>query len=176
VLTFMGILMVNDTQKTIIASAATLRGAIITSYAQVENLLADIVLRSRLLPEYNALPKGLPYKLSTRIARVRQLVGMPGPLTKYKDEFTMIADELKRFEEIRHFMAHGLLIVRHRDDGTASLIYRMFRESKASGVEEGVLETNLDQLQGSAIKIGLYTARAVTLFRDVYRAHDLAPP
>jgi hypothetical protein len=73
-------------------------------------------------------------------------------------------------------MAHGLLIVRHRDDGTASLIYRMFRESKASGVEEGVLETNLDQLQGSAIKIGLYTARAVTLFRDVYRAHDLAPP
>jgi hypothetical protein len=127
------------------------------------------------MAEYNTLPPRLPYTLKSRIARVGQLVGMPGPLAKYKADFERISAELQQFEELRHFMAHGLLTVRTGDDGNHQLIYRMYRETKGHAIEEGRLETNLDQLQSAAEQIGRYSIRAVTLFRDVYSAHNLVP-
>jgi hypothetical protein len=48
--------------NTVMADAAMLRGAIVTSYAQVEHLLADIVLRCQPMAEYSNLPQTFPYK------------------------------------------------------------------------------------------------------------------
>jgi hypothetical protein len=159
----------------VLLTAAAMRGAIITSYAQVEHLLADIVLRCQPMADYSGLPKTLPYKLETRIALVRQIVGMPGPLQKYQAEFEKIIVELLEFEELRHFMAHGLLQVHTDGDGSHTLIYRMHRQAKGSTIEEGTVTTDLPQLEYAAKQIADHALRAVNLFRDVYRDHSLAP-
>ena len=127
------------------------------------------------MPEYNALPQTLPYRLETRIARVRQLVAMAGPLSKYKVDFEKIASEIRQFEKLRHFMAHGLLHVQTAEDGSHRLTYRMYRAVKGPSIEEGVMATNLVELEKAAMKIGLYAKRALTLFHDVYKAHNLEP-
>jgi hypothetical protein len=160
---------------TIILAAATLRGAIITSYAQIEHLLVDIIVRCQPMPEYAQLPQGFPYKLTTRIARVRKLVGMRGPLAKYQSDFENIVGELQQYEQLRHFMAHGLLVVRNSEDGSHSLTYRMYRETKGPTVEEGTIVSNLEELGNAAKQIALYAKGAVALFRDVYCAHNLEP-
>lgn len=159
----------------VVADAAMLRGAIVTSYAQVEHLLADIVLRCQPMAEYSNLPQTFPYKLETRIARVRDIVGMAGPLQKYKSAFENVITELLKFEELRHFMAHGLLHIRTGDDGGHILIYRMHRQAKGSTIEEGTMVTNLPQLEDAARQVAHYALQAVSLFRDVYRDHNLAP-
>jgi len=170
-----GKMAITSADKAVIGNAAALRGAIITSYAQVEYLLADIVLRCQPMAEYSTLPQTFPYKLETRIARVRDIVGMSGPLQKYKDEFEKVITELLKFEELRHFMAHGLLHVRASCVGDHILIYRMHRQTKGSTIEEGTITTNLPQLEDAAQKIAHYSLQTASLFHDVYRDHSLAP-
>ena len=160
--------------KAILSRAAEHRGRIITSYAQVEHLLADIVVRCRVLPEYAKLPKPFPFRLETRIARVRQMVNMPGPLSAYAAPFEAIITDLARYAELRHFMARGLLIVSTTSSGAHLLEYRMYRVTK-DGEQEGFIHTNLDQLWQAAAEIAEYAQRAVHLFHDVYLRHNLEP-
>ena len=159
--------------RAVIGQAATLRGCIITSYAHVEHLLADIVIRCQALPEYAALPKSYPHKLRTRIARVQQLLSLPGPLAQYKQQFECLLAELGRFEEIRHFMAHGLLIARVRPNQWHELRYQMLGQAKGQRVEEGRMVTDLDQLSNAAREIAQWSQQAVTLLRDIYLRHDI---
>lgn len=161
-----------DPLHAIHGEAAMLRGIIITSYAQVEHLLADILVRCQLLTAYATLPASLPYRFETRVARVRKIVAMPGPLARYKDEFEQVITELQRFEEIRHFMAHGLLVVNISKYNCPELKYRMYRERK-EGVEEGLMVTNLTQLHNAALEIARHSQRTVTLFHKVYHRHKL---
>jgi hypothetical protein len=161
--------------KATIAQAACLRGSIITSYAQVEHLLGDIVMRCWSLPEYATLPKSFPYKLKTRIARVRELLRLPGPLSIYSDMFEDIIVELQQYEELRHFMAHGLISVLAQRGGGYRLFYRMHSDTKA-GPQEGSLDLDLEELEAYAKMVAQCAQRAVTLFRNVYMAHRLQQP
>jgi CMP-2-keto-3-deoxyoctulosonic acid synthetase len=72
-------------------------------------------------------------------------------------------------------MAHGLLIVRTNDNSGYSLIHHMYRKAQGRPIEEVVMAIDLDQLQSAAMQIGVYCVRAVTLFRDVYRVHNITP-
>ena len=161
----------NEYQLSVISQAAFLRGSIITSYAQVEHLLADIFLRCQPMPDYNSLPAKFPFKLATRIKLVRQMVGMPGPLAIYGERFESVISRLLEFEEIRHFMAHGLLHVKTRKDEWHELVYRMYRQK--DNIEEGQMVTDLTQLDFAAREVGKYSTQAVSLFRDVYLEHKI---
>jgi hypothetical protein len=60
----------SDSEMTeLIRNAHFLRGAIISSYAEVEFLLTDLNMRCRAVPAYAAIAAGLPYKLESKIVR-----------------------------------------------------------------------------------------------------------
>jgi hypothetical protein len=74
-----------------------LRGRIITSYSQVEFILADISV---------ILDLKFPYFISKRIAAAKAIAERPG-YESYREELREICDGLGEFDEIRLFMAHG---------------------------------------------------------------------
>ena len=76
---------VPDRRKQVLDRAAFLRGTIITSYAQVEHLLANLSVRCRNKPEYSLLTRTFPYRLESRLKAVRAAAGT-GPLATYRAE------------------------------------------------------------------------------------------
>lgn len=56
-------LTASDQEEADIRAVQLIRGAIITAYAQVEFLLADLYLRARCIPEYAHLDNRFTYRL-----------------------------------------------------------------------------------------------------------------
>jgi hypothetical protein len=102
---------VPDEFKALVNHAIYLRGNVITSYAHIEFLLADICLKAWQRSEYSHLAGAFPYKTDSRIKAVRALFECDGPLKAYRDGVQPALDKLLDFEERRHFFAHGLFIV-----------------------------------------------------------------
>jgi hypothetical protein len=76
---------VGDESKALVNHALYLRGNIITSYAHIEFLLADICLKAWQLDEYAHLAGAFPYKTDSRIKAVRALFEGEGPLKRYRE-------------------------------------------------------------------------------------------
>ena len=64
---------VSDSTKAIVNHAVYLRGNIITSYAHIEFLLADICVKAWQLEQYKHLAGKFPYSVDSRIKAVRIL-------------------------------------------------------------------------------------------------------
>lgn len=156
-----------DGQKEIIKTAALLRGTIITSFAQVEFVLADFAVKCERFPEYKLLIKKFPYRLEDRIKAVQALIAAPGPLAAYREEIQLLINRILKFEEMRHFLAHGCLIVKVSGEGHL-LEYRMYRPVKGGRLELGFLETNVDQLSYAAKEIASYAQSIMLPFRKMY--------
>jgi hypothetical protein len=135
-----------DENKVLVNHAVYLRGNIITSYAHIEFLLADICLKAWQLPEYAHFAGAFPYKTDSRIKAARALFEGEGPLKQYREGIQPALDELLDFEELRHFVAHGLLIV------NATLEYRLYRTTK-QGTAIAFMETSASDLDGVALEI-----------------------
>jgi len=73
-----------EAAKAMVSQATFLRGSIITSYAHIEFLLADICVKLWQKPEYQHLAGAFPYKTDSRIKAVRTLFDAEGPLKTYR--------------------------------------------------------------------------------------------
>ena len=76
------------------------RGWIVNSYAQFEHLLLDLVMRSKAIPDYGALR--VPYRTHKRIAEVRRLCAMQGPLEAFGGQIIELIDRFMAFEKPRN--------------------------------------------------------------------------
>ena len=86
--------MQNQAHRDLIDEAIYLRGRIVSAYAQVEFLLADLVAK---------LEDRFAYLIDTRIKGVKKIAEMPG-YEVYKQELDRVCDELLVYDELRHFM------------------------------------------------------------------------
>ena len=84
------------------------RGWIVGCYAQIEFILGHFVVECRRFPEYVHLTERLPYSLDTRVQKVSAILLTPGPLSHWNEAFSPLIDALQHFEELRHFLSHGL--------------------------------------------------------------------
>jgi hypothetical protein len=73
-----------------------LRGRVITAYAQVEFLLADIAVKLELK---------FPYLISKRLKAAKRIAERAG-YESYRDELIAICDGLAEHDETRNFLAH----------------------------------------------------------------------
>lgn len=158
---------VNDAAKAMVNHAIHLRGTIITSYAHIEFLLADICLKAWQRKEYAHLAGAFPYKTDTRIKAVSTLFDIDGPLKGYRPGVQAVLDQLLHFEELRHFVAHGLMIVTPNPLSNPKLQYRLYRTTKR-GTEIGFLETTALELTNLSLKIGELLHEMLTTFRCIY--------
>jgi hypothetical protein len=154
--------MISDLQKKVVNDAAYFRGCILTSYAQVEFLLADISVK---------LDLKFPYLISKRIKAVMQIAERPG-YEIYKDDLQSVCDELLQYDEIRNFMAHGFLIVTTDLEGQNLLEYQMYQRV-GEHFNHVLIQTNLTMLERAANDVTRYVERAVRLFGRIYTERKL---
>jgi hypothetical protein len=158
---------VSEEDSALVNDAVYLRGNIITSYAHIEFLLADICLKAWQLGEYAHLAGPFPYKIESRIRAVRALLEIDGPLKAYREGIQPALDTLLDFEERRHFIAHGLLIVTPMPPSDAMLEYRLYRTTK-QGTAIAFFETSASDLQDVALKIGTLQHEMLMTFERIY--------
>ena len=157
--------------RRIVKQVNLLRGAYIGSYAQVEFLLADICVKAWELPAYKHLCAKFPYRAGSRVKAANAIFDCTGPFAAYRKEVRGFFDELLRFEELRDFLAHGLLRIntRRRD---FSLHLRMYKPEK-DGLKIGTIDVPVIELADAVKQIVPFTHRFVGLFRRIYLEQKL---
>jgi hypothetical protein len=87
--------------QALIDEANCLRGKIIAGYSFVEFVLADISV---------LLDLHFPYPIEARIKAAKKIVDRP-EYEAYRNDFHRVCNEFPRYEELRHFIAHGAMIL-----------------------------------------------------------------
>jgi hypothetical protein len=150
-------------QKALVEEATYLRGKILTGYAQVEFLLADLSVR---------LDLKFPYRVKDRIKAAKRLHERPG-FEKYQDGLAKVCDDLLKYEELRHFMAHGFLMLHTDKLDNHQFEIRLYQREDKDNFVLATAQTTLPQLKAGADDISEYVTRAVEVFKRIYLEQKL---
>lgn len=163
-----------DDEESYLKASHLIRGEIISKYASVEFMMADLYFRAIRLTEYSHLPIKLPYQVKRRINTLKKLALMNGPIERYRAEILGMSDRFLEFEDIRQFMAHGNMFARF---GTSAPYLECFvyDQPKNSGPILKHTIFTLDQLARQSISLGVYTDDAVNLFYKMCTEIPLPP-
>jgi hypothetical protein len=153
-----GFLMLTDEQKALVDECIFLRGRIITSYSQVEFILADVSV---------VLDLKFPYLIGKRIKAAKEIAERPG-YEAYRDELHSVCDGLDEFNDIRLFMAHGWVSAELGAEGAN--IIEFFRYERTGEGQFQLMRgrTDVGRLRQAADDIEQYSNRTLTLFRRIY--------
>lgn len=156
----------NQAHRDLIDEAIYLRGRIVSAYAQVEFLLADLVAK---------LEDRFAYLIDTRIKGVKKIAEMPG-YEVYKQELDRVCDELLVYDELRHFMTYGFMRVDVAEQGARHRIefLRYVREGEGK-FKMMSAATNIERLRQAVGDIGQYVSEVMKLFERIYRDKKLEP-
>jgi len=150
-------------QKSLVDEAIYLRGRIVSSYSQVEFLLADISVK---------LDLRFPYLIKDRIKAVKRIAERPG-YEVYKEDLDRLCEELLEYDELRHFMAHGFLTLTTDRKDNHQFEFLLYQR-KAEGVFTLLsARTTISSLREAAEHITEYVSNAVKLFERIYREQKL---
>lgn len=119
-----------DEHKQAIIEMQAHRGWIVNSFAQVEFMMADMVVRCRAFPEYAELSETLPYRLDTRVQRFEEIVEAPGPLEEYREELRKIVADFRESEPRRQFLVHGFASFNHTPHGDMAMRFDRYMPSR----------------------------------------------
>jgi hypothetical protein len=152
-----------ELQRSLVDEAMLLRGRIVASYSQVEFLLADISVK---------LDLRFPYLVKDRIKAVKRIAERNG-YEVYKEDLDRMCDELLRYEELRHFMAHGFMsLTTDKKDNHQFEFLRYQREGDGKFTLTSA-QTTVAHLRQAAGDITEYVSNAVRLFERIYREQKL---
>lgn len=120
----------------IIEEATHHRGWISNSYAQVEYLLGDLIMRCRQFPEYAEQTATFTHSAPKRVAKVRSMLNVDGPLTPYVAEMNEALDAFEGNHEVRNLLAHGFCEFHFTPTGDAGLVFRKFERGDVKKGQE----------------------------------------
>jgi hypothetical protein len=156
----------SELQKSLVKEATYLRGKILTSYAQVEFLLADLSVK---------LDLKFPYRIDARVKAAKRISERPG-FEPYKDELGVVCDQLLEYDELRNMMAHGFLMLTTDKKGKHKFDMRLYQRKSADTFSLREIETDIARLRATAEHIVQYVTRAVRLFERIYLEQKLEQP
>lgn len=153
----------SELQKSLVDEMTYLRGRILTSYAQVEFLLADISVKLELK---------FPYLINARIKAVSRIAEREG-YEAYKADLDRVCNELLQYDELRTYMAHGFLTLTtdKKDNHLFELL--MYQRESAGAFRLMKAKTTVPQLRDAAEHITGYVQNVVKLFGRIYLEKNL---
>jgi hypothetical protein len=116
----------DDAHIAAINSLTNDRGWIVNCYAQVEFLIADLVVRCREFDEYAEFTATLPYKLAGRVRRFSRLLEASGPLDPFRDRLQTMLRNFMDSEERRQFLVHGFATFEWNRQGDMGMSFVRF--------------------------------------------------
>ena len=84
-----------------------------------------VLVHAAALPEYKTLKPAFPRLLGQKLERLRQLKTEAGPLRSHANGVAPLVDKLAPFEDLRHFMAHGIVEVALKQSGEPIYVFRI---------------------------------------------------
>jgi hypothetical protein len=157
---------VSDENKKLIDDIVYLRGRIVTSYCQVEFLLADIAVKLELK---------FPYLISARLKAAKRIAEREG-YEAYKAELEEVCDGLGEYDNIRKFMAHGWAVLEVDKAGGHRFELLMYERKGEGQFELMRAQTTRERLLEAANDINEYTGKVINLFRRIYFERGLETP
>lgn len=144
------------------------RGWIVNSYAQFEHLLLDLVVRSKNVPEYVSLRAA--YRTDKRIAQVRRLCALQGPLEVFSGQLIELIDRFEEFEKSRLLLVHGFCAVSIDAFGNMSFNFKRYRPTKDDFTELEEHTFSLRDLQIERNAFVQFAREAMELFLDMHQS------
>jgi hypothetical protein len=152
-----------ELQKSLVDEALFLRGRIVASYSQVEFLLADISVK---------LDLRFPYLIKDRIKAVKRIAERDG-YEIYKEDLDGMCDELLRYDELRHFMAHGFMSLTTDKKNNHQFEFLRYQREGDGKFTLMSAKTTVEHLRQAVGDITKYVSNAVKLFERIYREQKL---
>src|SRR5262245_33042366 len=152
-----------ELQRSLVDEAMFLRGRIVTSYSQVEFLLADISVK---------LDLRFPYLVKDRIRAVKRIAERGG-YEIYKGDLERMCDELLQYDDLRHFMAHGFMSLTTDKKGDHQFEFLRYRREADGKFTLMSSRTTVERLRQAVSDITQYVSNAVRLFERIYREQKL---
>jgi hypothetical protein len=152
-----------ELQKSLVDEAMFLRGRIVTSYSQVEFLLADISVK---------LDLKFPYLVNDRIKAVKRIAERDG-YESYKEDLDRMCDELLRYDDLRRFMAHGFMSLMTDKKNNHQFEFRRYHREGDGKFTLMSAKTTVERLRQAVGDITEYVSNAVRLFEKIYREQKL---
>ena len=153
-------------QKSLVEEATYLRGRIVTSYSQVEFLLADISVK---------LDLKFPYLIKDRIKAVKRIAERPG-YEVYKDELAKVCGELLQYDDLRNFMAHGFMMLTTDRKDNHEFEFQLYQREDRDKFNLITIKTTVPRLRAAAENITEYVSHAARLFGLIYLEQKLEHP
>lgn len=121
-------------RRTLIASARkdahAFRGAFLDKFARLERSVGPVLVLAASMPEYAKVAAKLPHLLGQKTATLRKIAETKGPLKTQAASLVTQLDALSKFEDMRNFMAHGVLEVAWTEHDEVLYIFRMIKLAK----------------------------------------------
>jgi hypothetical protein len=142
---------------------------LVSSYAHVEYLLADLCFRSWRLEPYRPLASRFPYKATTRERAVSAILSVKnGPLFEFKKAAEPLFKKWRESERDRHIMAHGLMRIAWHRDGKIFVHGQLFKARNDGGADLEVIRWSLATLQEKAGQASTYSQGWIKLSHAMY--------
>jgi hypothetical protein len=154
---------VTEIQKCLVDEAVFLRGRIVASYSQVEFLLADMSVK---------LDLKFPHPVKERIKAVKRIAERNG-YEVYRDDLDRVCDQLLRYEELRHFMAHGFMSLTTDEKNNHRFEFRLYRHEREGKFTLDIRQTTVEHLRQAVGDITEYVSNALALFQRIYRVKEV---
>lgn len=127
--------MDEDEIKAIINEGTLRRGWISNSYAQVEFMLGDLIMRAREFSQYAVHTETVSHSAKKRVAKVRAMLRIDGPLSLFANEIGNVLDAFDRNHDLRNLLAHGFCEFRYTRNGDSGFYFRKFERGNADNGE-----------------------------------------
>lgn len=164
-------LEVNPWQTKASVDAALLyRGAIVAGWASVETTIIELAIRASGHEAYVGHRKAYPTKLKTRVAYLRDILSLPGPLDRYADDIGRIVDHYVESADLRNMLAHAFMEVYPQWGATFS----GFRPKDEATITQFRKRLTEEQLEALAVEATQYSRDARSLLGRINQ--DAAVP
>lgn len=160
--------MAQQAHKEAIERFQTLRGWIVGSYAQIEFMMADTIVRSQSLADYEHLPKTATFNVTKRAKRFRQLLESEGAIGQDRVALLDVLNRWEASEEIRHFLVHGFAIFRWTRAGDMLMTFRRYMPDLDETDPFREMHFRLDTLQRLRDQLAEEANQAVGLFEGMH--------
>lgn len=144
-------------------AAQMLRGEVIDLFAQAEHAINAVLAHAAALPEYKRLKPAFPHLLGQKLERLRQLKTYVGPLRAHANGVAPLVDKLVPFEDLRHFMAHGIVEVALKQSGEPIYVFRISGAPSCGSTGSTLTLTRPDAQSRTARLAGIVRALASKL-------------
>ena len=103
------------------------RGWFIDKFAQLEQALSPVLVDAAARPEFTALNPRYPHLAGQKFERLRHIAEAKTSHSFDTKRVLKLLDQLREFEALRGFLAHGTVETARSDAGHDLFIYRLIR-------------------------------------------------